>query len=313
MTTTRFRGIYIPILSDFMKKIYLILPILAGIMFGSSGIFVRTITQNGIDDATLIFLRFSLAILPILIAILLTDTNLFKIDLKDIPLILMCAVCIFGCNACYNESMNSVPLSLAAVLLSLAPIYVLIFAYFLFGEKITLKKLICMVMAIFGCVLMTGILESDLANIPIFGIVCGIGSGLFWAIYLMASKKSIEREKHTYTILFYSMIIITVALIPFTDFGQITSYISVDPIYVILFLILHSTLSFALPYIFSTLSLNYMDSGVSSILLSGAEPFAALIFGLIFYLEIPTTMMFCGFIITSISMIMLSRLDVIKS
>ena len=129
----------------------------------------------------------------------------------------------------------------------------------------------------------------------------------------MASKKALEREKHTYTILFYSMIIITVALIPFTSFGQIGAYISIDPIFVIAFLILHSTVSFALPYIFSTLSLNYMDSGVSSILLSGAEPFAALLFGFMFYLEIPTIMMFCGFIITSISMIMLSRLDAIKS
>ena len=276
-------------------------------MFGSSGIFVRTITQNGIDDTTLIFLRFSLAILPILIAILLTDRSLFKIDLKDLPLILMCAICIFGCNACYNESMNSVPLSLAAVLLSLAPIYVLVFAYFLFREKITLKKLICMVMAIFGCVLMTGILESDMVNIPIFGIVCGVGAGLFWAIYLMASKKALEREKHTYTILFYSMIIITVALIPFTNFGQIATYISIDPIFVILFLILHSTVSFALPYIFSTLSLNYMDSGVSSILLSGAEPFAALLFGFILYIEIPTPLMFLGFILTIIAMMMLSR------
>ncbi|MBR1611140.1 MAG: EamA family transporter, partial [Methanobrevibacter sp.] len=140
-----------------MKKIYLILPILAGIMFGSSGIFVRTLTQNGIDSTTLLFLRFSIAIIPILIAILLTDKSLIKIDLKNIPLFLVCAICIVGLNLCYNTSMNSVSLSLAAVLLSLAPIYVLVFAYILFGEKITSQKIICMILAIFGCILMTGI------------------------------------------------------------------------------------------------------------------------------------------------------------
>ena len=117
-----------------MKKIYLILPILAGIMFGSSGVFVRTLTQNGIDQTTLLFLRFSIAIIPIFMAIILTDKELFKIDLKDIPLFLVCALCIIGLNLCYNESMNTVPLSLAAVLLSLAPIYVLVFAYVLFRE-----------------------------------------------------------------------------------------------------------------------------------------------------------------------------------
>ena len=296
-----------------MKKIYLILPILAGFMFGSSGIFVRTLTQNGIDQGTLLFLRFSIAIIPILIAIILTDRKLLKIDLKDIPLFLACAICIIGLNLCYNESMNTVPLSLAAVLLSLAPIFVLIFAYLLFGEKITSKKLICMFLAIFGCVLMTGVLEDNIINIPLFGILSGVGAALFWAVYLMASKKSIETGKHTYTILFYSIIFITIALIPFTSFGQIGDFISIDPLLCIIFLIIHSTFSFALPYIFSTLSLKYIDSGISSILLSGAEPLAALIFGFFIYSEVPTILMFCGFILTIAAMMMLSRKDTLET
>ncbi|MBQ6511215.1 DMT family transporter [Methanobrevibacter sp.] len=290
-----------------MKKIYLILPILAGIMFGSTGIFVRTLTQNGIDSTTLLFLRFSIATIPILLAIILTDKELFKIDLSDFPLFLVCAICIIGLNLCYNESMNMIPLSLAAVLLSLAPIYVLIFAYILFGEKITSKKLVCMFLAIFGCLLMTGILEDIMTSIPLFGILLGIGAGLFWAIYLMASKKSIETGKHTYTILFYSIIFISISLIPFTNFGQITSFVSINPILTIIFLTIHSTFSFALPYILSTVSLNYIDSGVSSIFLSGSEPLAALIFGLILYSEIPSILMFFGLLLSIIAMIFLSK------
>ena len=292
-----------------MKRIYLILPILAGMMFGSSGIFVRTLTQNGIDPTTLLFLRFSIAIIPLLIAILATDKNLFKIDLKDIPLFLVCSLCIIGLNLCYNHSMNTVPLSLAAVLLSIAPIYVLIIAYFMFGENITSKKLICMILAISGCIMMTGVLEINFENIPLLGILSGIGAGLFWAVYLMASKKSIENGKHTFTILFYSIIFISIALIPFSDFGEISNFISINPMLTVIFLILHSTFSFALPYILSTISLNYMDSGTSSIFLSGAEPFAALIFGLLIYSEVPTPLMFCGFILTIIAMMMLSKTD----
>lgn len=295
-----------------MKKIYFILPILAGIMFGSGGVFVRTLMANGINSTTLLFLRFSIAILPITIAILLTDKNLFKIDLRDIPLFLVCGICIAGLNLCYNESMGSIPLSLAAVLLSLAPIYVIIIAYFAFNEKITSKKLICMSLAIFGCILMTGVLEISFNNLPVHGIIAGIGSGIFWAIYLMASKKSIENGNHTFTILFYSIIFISIGLLPFTDFGQITNFISINPILVIIFLIMHSTLSFALPYIFSTLSLDYVDSGIVSILLSGVEPIAALTFGLLFYSEIPTLLMSCGFILNIIAMMMLSRKEEIN-
>ena len=292
-----------------MKKIYLILPILAGIMFGSGGVFVRTLTQNGIDSATLLFLRFSIATLPIVIAILLTDRKLFRIDLSDLPLFVVCGICIVGLNLCYNEAINTVPLSLAAVLLSLAPIYVLIIAYFLFKEKITSRKLICMILAILGCILMTGILETSIGNIPVHGILIGAGAGLFWAIYLMASKKSMNNGNHTFTILFYSILVISLVLIPFTNFSQIENFISINPTLTILFLILHSTISFALPYIFSTISLSYIDSGVSSILLSGAEPLAALIFGFAIYSEIPTVLMFIGFILSIIAMTMLSKSD----
>lgn len=309
MNITRFHGTATPIWSEIMRKIYLILPILAGLMFGSSGIFVRTLTQNGIDSTTLLFLRFSIAVIPILIAILLTDRRLLKIDLKDIPLFLVCALCIVGLNLCYNESMNKVSLSLAAVLLSLAPIYVLIFAYILFKERITSKKILCMVLAIFGCILMTGVLESNISEIPLFGILSGIGAGLFWAVYLMASKKSIENGKHTYTILIYSIIFLSIALIPFTNFSHIGNFININQTLTIPFLIIHSTFSFALPYIFTTISLNHIDSGVSSILLSGAEPLAALIFGLLIYAEIPSVLMLCGFILTVIAMMILGKKD----
>ena len=100
---------------------------------------------------------------------------------------------------------------------------------------------------------------------------------------------------------------------PFTDFSQINGFISINPSMTIIFLIIHSTFSFALPYIFSTLSLNYFDSGGSSILLSGAEPFAALMFGFLIYSEIPTVLMFTGFILTFVAMLMLSRQDNVKN
>ena len=151
--------------------------------------------------------------------------------------------------------------------------------------------------------------QTSIGNIPVHGILIGAGAGLFWAIYLMASKKSMNNGNHTFTILFYSVLVISVILIPFTNFSQIENFVSINPTLTILFLILHSTISFALPYIFSTISLSYIDSGVSSILLSGAEPLAALIFGFAIYSEIPTVLMFIGFILSIIAMTMLSKSD----
>lgn len=289
-----------------MKKIYLILPIIAGIMFGSTGIFVRTLTENGVDSTTLLFLRFSIAILYMIIAILLTDKSLFKIDKEDIPLLILCGLCILSLNLCYNSSINTVTLSLAAILLSTAPVFVLIFEYFLFNEKITSIKVFSVILVLIGCTMVTGLLEENSLNISLLGIIAGIGAAVFWAIYSVSSRKSIDMGRHTFTILLYSLITITIVVIPFTNFTQITDFIYLNPLPNIIFLLMHSLVSFALPYICITISLNHLDAGTAVILSSG-EPIAALIYGMIFYSEIPTALMVCGVFITIIALIILSR------
>ena len=53
----------------------------------------------------------------------------------------------------------------------------------------------------------------------------------------------------------------------------------------------------------------FIDSGVASILASGAEPTAALLFGLFVYREVPTVFGVIGMFIVIVSMIVLSRSD----
>lgn len=295
-----------------MKKIYLVFPIIAGIMFGSTGIFVRTLTENGIDSTTLLFLRFSIAIIYLLIAILIADKTFLKINKHDISLFIICGLSILGLNLCYNQSINTVPLSLAAILLSTAPVFVLVFEYFLFGEKISSVKVLSVILVLIGCTLVTGFIEENSIDISLIGVITGIGAAIFWAMYSVSSRKSIDIGKHTFTILFYSLIIITIVTIPFTNFTQINNFISLNTIPNILYLLLHSLISFALPYILITISLNHLDAGTAVILSSG-EPIAALVFGTIFYLEIPTLLMECGVIITIAALIILSRSSSNKS
>ena len=289
------------------KKIYLSLPIISGILYGSSGIFVRTLTQNGINATTLLFLRFSIAIPVMVIAILATDKKHLKIKLSDIKLLIITAMGIIGLNVLYNIAMNTISLSIAAVLLSSDPVFVLIIAYLIFKEKITKSKVLSIILVLIGCILTTGLIEGNASNVTGIGIIGGIGAAIFWAIYMMGSKKALENGLHTYTIVLYSILINTIVLIPFTSFNQITTFVNADIIGNTIFLILHSTLSFAIPYILLTVSIKYMDSGSASIFTSGAEPLAALIFGMLFYSEIPTILMFSGIILTIIALAILSK------
>ena len=175
------------------------------------------------------------------------------------------------------------------------------------NEKITVKKVGSMFLAIVGCILASGFLESSIGSISLIGVLGGVGAAVFCAVYTLDSTKVINKGCHTYCILFYSLILIVILLLPFTNFGQINHYVNVNPLSNVLFLILHSFISFALPYICLTTALNYVESGVASILLSGCEPIAALIFGIICYFEIPTVLMLCGLVIVIVALVILCK------
>ena len=164
-----------------MKRSIYMLPILYGIMWGSGGIFVRVLTELGMDGFTVAESRLSVAVCVLAGMICLYDRRMFCIRLKDIWIFALGGFCgILGVMLAYNASIKEVTLSLAAVLLSMSPVFVLFFAAVLFGEKITGKKLGCMVLALAGCVLVSGVLE---AGSGMKWSVAGIGFGILAAFF----------------------------------------------------------------------------------------------------------------------------------
>lgn len=278
---------------------------MAGIMLGSTGIFVRTLTANGIDSITLLFTHFSISAILMLLIIFDTNKDLLKINKDDVLLLIFCGLFILCLNLCYNNSINALTLSLASVLLCCAQIFVIVFSYFLFAEKISRTKLAVVFLVISGCILVSGLFENSII-ISLVGIINGIGSAIFWALYTVTSRKSIDDGIHTFTILFYGLVVITLVSIPFTNFGQINNYIFSDFMFNCAFLILHALFSFTLPYVFITISLSCLEVGTTSIL-SSCGPVAAMVFGVIFYSETPSLLMILGLLITMFALFLLSR------
>lgn len=276
-------------------------------MWGSCGIFVRTLIDAGMDSITLLESRVWIGFVIMAVILLIYDKSLMKIRLKDWWIFAGASILgAFALNICYNESINQVTLSLAAVLLGMAPFFVLIFAAILFKEKLTLHKIICMVLALAGCVLVSGILESssDLKWTPA-GIIIGILSAIFYALYSVFSRVAMDRSYHPLTVTFYSFGILAVVAAPFTDWGTIGTYFAAAPVHNGLFMVAHAICITVMPYVLYTISLNCMEAGKASILAS-AEPVAAMVFGVIFYKEIPTVLSLIGLVMTLAALAALS-------
>ena len=289
-----------------MRKLILVLPVLAGVLWGSAGVFVRELNDFGMDGYTVLSTRMIVATVFLLIIIGLYNRSLLKINLKDLWLFAGTGLLgIMGLNYFYNEAVSEITLSLAAILLSMAPVFVMILSAFIFRERITVKKINCLILAIVGCTLASGVLEAASGmglQVSVRGIVMGLLSGFFCALYGIFSKIAANRGYSTYTILFYSLLLCSVALLPVTNWGVFISFIEAAPLKNTLFAVAHSTCTSILPYLFYSIALLYMENGKVSILAGGGEPIAAVVFGVLFFSEIPTILILIGLVITIIAL-----------
>lgn len=282
-----------------MKKLMILMPLFAGALWGSVAIFVRRLTAFGMDNWTILFTRVAIASLLLGIFLIIKDRNLLKIQIRDIWLFAGSGIiAMLGLNYCYTEAIKTLSVSFAAVLLSLSPVFVMIFASILFHEKITSLKVICTFFAMAGCFLISGILESGSISVSAYGIFIGLMAAVFYALYSIFSKISMQRGYNVFTITFYSMLLMAVVLLPFTDWSMTISFIAESPVKNLIFMILHSLCTNVLPYVCFTWSLNYVDAGKAAILAAGGEPTAAMIFGILFFKEIPSMIGIIGLIIT---------------
>ena len=292
-----------------MKRFISVLPVTAGILWGAAGVFVRELNAFGIDRYTILSSRMLVATIMLFTILIFSKRSQLKIKLNDVWIFAGTGLLgILGLNFFYNEAVGQRTLSLAAILLSLAPIFVMILAAFIFREQITVKKINCLILAIVGCVLASGVLEAALGTglkISVYGIIMGILSGFFCALYGIFSKIAAKRGYGIYTILFYSLLLCTIVLVPVTDWSIFITFIKDAPLKNTTFALAHSACTSILPYLFYSIALLYMENGKVSILAGGGEPIAAVVFGLLFFMEVPTILNLTGLAITIIALSLL--------
>lgn len=297
-----------------MKKFIPILPILSGIFWGGGGIFIRRLMELNINSFTVVSSRVIVASIIFFICVFLYDRSLIKIKLKDLWIFVSAGILgILGLNICYNEAVKQLSLSLSAVLLSLSPIFVLIFANIFFKEKITVKKIVCMILALLGCFFASGVLETnETMQWTYFGIFIGFMGAFFYGLYSIFSKLAIRRNYNTLTVTLYALISIAIISLPFTNWKTLSNVVVENGSGMLVFMLFHSLCTSVFPYAFFTIALGHMDAGKASILASG-EPIAAMIFGVFFYHEIPTVLSVIGVLLTLTALTLLSIPEKINS
>ncbi len=173
----------------------------SAILMGTLSIFVRNI--HG-DALSVTFLRFSFG-LAFLIAFLAIFREKPKVE--DSSLVLL-SIANLVTIACYIAAIQGMEVGMAALLLYMAPVYVLPIAA-LTGEKIERITWLAVPLGIFGLYLMLTP-YSSITPAMVFGII----SGIAYAFVFYFSKKA--REKHSsLQITVFNLAVGTAVLFPY--------------------------------------------------------------------------------------------------
>jgi len=191
-----------------MKKAYSQI-MLAAALWGIMGLFVRKLTSLNISRMQIGLFRVSVAYMAMMVVLLRKDKRLFRVRLRDIWCFVGTGVVsLTFMNLCYFTSMQYVPLSVASVLVYAAPAIVMLLSAVLFDEKITVGRLRALALVFGGCIIVTGLLGRDIVEFSLPGVLYGLGAGLSYAMYSIFGRFALKRGYHTFTITFYTFLLV---------------------------------------------------------------------------------------------------------
>lgn len=273
------------------KKLTAIAPLIivtAAILWGAVGIFTKYLYSAGFSPYQVSMLRCIVAAAIIVPFMFIKNRPQMKLRTwKD--LIFFFVSGSLGLALCYTTyflTIQASTLSIAAVMLYSAPIMVTIMAAIFFKEKITLTKVLSIVLAFTGCIVMSGILGGASVTLSALGILIGFLSGLGYALYSIGSRVALQHYS-TYAVTAYTFVFAVIGMIPFTPFGETVSLLAANPVSILaaLGMGIFSTL---IPYTIYVLALNYIEVSKASVI-AIIEPVAATLIGAIVFQEVITT------------------------
>lgn len=215
-------------------------------IFGTIGIFRKYVPlSSGL-------LAISRGYIGALFLILLIFLKKDKISFKAIKnsLFFLCLSGIFiGINwILLFESYQYTSVATATLCYYMAPVFVIIASPFLFKEKLSLKKGVCVVLAIIGMVLVSGIVETGFSGIgELKGILLGLGAALFYASVIVLNKKI--KNVPIYDKTTVQLIAAATILVPYSIFVENNAGIKITPIIILMLLIIgvcHTGFAYAL-------------------------------------------------------------------
>ena len=278
-----------------MKRYADLFVLTAGILWGIAGLFVNFLTKLGFTTIQLSALRWIFSAILMVFIVFIFDKKLLKIQFKDIW-VFVCTgiVCILLSSTLYFVTIPLATVAVANIMMYTSPIWILIFSLFFLKEKLTAKKIICLILAFLGCASATGIISSGSLKITPLSIVTGLGSGLFYGLYSIIGKIALKKYD-SITVTLYTAVFAGIGALFMLNIPQTAELIAAQPkatVPALCGLVILITIA---PYTLYTIGLRLTTASRASIICC-VEPMTSAIIGTLIIGEPFTFSQFLGII-----------------
>ena len=278
--------------------------LLAGCFWGSMGIFVRRLADYGFSSIQIVAIRVTLAALVFCILLFIKDPSGFRISLKDIPLFLGLGFgSILFFTVCYFTAITMMPLSTAAILLYTSPIWIMLMSVLFFREKLTGRKLLALVLAFAGCVLVSGI-SGEGMTLP--GLLVGLGSGIGYGLYSILGTVALRRYS-PYTVTTYTFVFAALGSWLICRPAEMLAKFAAAPNLpgLVFFCVLTALVTAVIPFLAYTLGLQTVEASRAGILAT-VEPLVATLIGVAVFSEPLTLLSGLGILLILAAVVLLN-------
>jgi drug/metabolite transporter, DME family len=166
--------------------------IFAGFFFGLLGVLGKQVFSLGFTPGELLALRFLISSSVLALVLAVFNRQAFQLPLR---IVLRCFVLgVFGYalfSSMFFMALARLPASLTVLLLYLYPVFVTLGGALFFGEKVGGRQIGAVFLALMGLTFLLNLPEilNGTASVSSTGVLLGIGSAVFYSIYILGSKR----------------------------------------------------------------------------------------------------------------------------
>lgn len=199
-------------------------------IFGTIGIFRRYIPMA---SATLAMTRGLVGMMFLLVVIKISKKKLNMTAIKNNLLLLVVSGAFIGINwVLLFEAYNHTTVAIATLCYYMAPIIVILLSPIVLKESLSGRKLICVVVALFGMVLVSGVFAGDAGEGDFSGVIFGLGAAAFYASVILLNQKIKDIGAYDKTIM--QLGVAGAAIIPYVILTDNTNWASMTIVSIIM-------------------------------------------------------------------------------